>query len=78
MGSWSYRIGRKVTPIEDTEIEEYGIIEVYYDDKGDVDLYTDRFQKPWGETKQELESVLKMMLGSLDKPVFEIPKEGEE
>lgn len=78
MRSWSYRIGRKVTPIEDTQIEEYGIVEVYYNDKGDVDLYTDRFQEPWGETREELESVLKMMLEALNKPVFEIPREGEE
>ena len=88
MAHWEYRIGFKrhsfsviddVThePKGDT-VEEitYGLIEAYYNDKGDLWLTTERFIEPSGETKEELIENLETMLkdAKKDVPVLDLEK----
>ena len=88
MAHWGYRIGFKrhsVDVIDDVTYETtgevveeitYGLIEAYYNDKGDLWLTTERFIKPSGETKEELIENLEMMLKAAkkDAPVLDLDK----
>ena len=88
MAHWGYRIGFKrhsVDVIDDVTYETtgevveeitYGLIEAYYNDKGDLWLTTERFIKPSGETKEELIENLEMMLKAAkkDAPVLDLEK----
>ena len=88
MAHWGYRIGFKrhsVDVIDDVTHEhtgdfveeiEYGLVEAYYNDKGDLWLTTERFIKPSGETKEELIENLEMMLKAAkkDAPVLDLEK----
>ena len=88
MSYWNYRIGFKrhsVDVIDDITYEttgevvdeiSYGLIEAYYNDKGDLWLTTERFIEPSGETKEELIENLEMMLkvAKKDAPVLDLEK----
>lgn len=75
MSHWNYRIGFKRNMINGEEIE-YGLVEAYYNDKGDLWLTTERFIEPSGETKDELIENLEMMLkdAKKDAPVLDLDK----
>ena len=53
-----------------------GLVEAYYNDKGDLWLTTERFIEPSGETKEELIENLEMMLkdAKKDAPVLDLEK----
>ena len=88
MSHWEYRIGFKrhsFSVIDDVTHEPtgdvaeeitYGLIEAYYNDKGDLWLTTERFIEPSGETKEELIENLEMMLkdAKKDTPVLDLEK----
>ena len=88
MSHWEYRIGFKrhsVDVVDDVthkptgevvEDLEYGLVEAYYNDKGDLWLTTERFIEPSGETKEELIENLEMMLkdAKKDAPVLDLEK----
>ena len=85
MSHWEYRIGVKKhkynsinedgvnEPFEDLE---YGLVECFYDDEGDIKFTTERFMLPSGETKEELIENLEMMLNDAkkDAPVLDLDK----
>ena len=85
---WEYRIAFKrhsVDVIDDVTFEttggvveeiSYGLIEAYYNDKGDLLLTTERFIEPSGETKEGLIENLEMMLkgAKKDVPVLDLEK----
>lgn len=62
--SWNYRV------MTLNRGESYGIHEVYYDDKGCPNAYTENDMKPFGENIDELRNDLKWMLAALDKPIL--------
>lgn len=85
MSHWEYRIGfkRHVVEYEDFDTNlckleeiEYGLVEAFYNDKGDLWLTTERFIEPSGETKEELIENLEMMLkdAKKDVPVLDLEK----
>ena len=85
MSHWEYRIGfkRHVREYEDFDTNlcrfeelEYGLVETYYNDKGDLWLTSERFIEPSGETKEELIENLEMMLkdAKKDAPVLDLEK----
>lgn len=88
MSHWEYRIGFKrhsFDVVDDVAhgytgdvVEEitYGLVEAYYNDKGDLWLTTERFIEPFGETKEELIENLEMMLkdAKKDVPVLDLEK----
>ena len=73
---WEYRIGFKRHVINGVEEITYGLVEAYYNDKGDLWLTTERFIEPYGETKEELIENLEMMLkdAKKDAPVLDLEK----
>lgn len=53
---------------EDKDTKVYSICEVYLDEKGNLSSWTeDRYMYPYGETTEELQDVLKMMLSDVQK-----------
>lgn len=76
MAYWNYRIGFKRHVINGAEEITYGLVEAYYNDKGDLLLTTERFIEPSGETKEELIENLEMMLkvAKKDAPVLDLEK----
>lgn len=88
MSYWEYRIGFKrhsFSVIDDVTHEptgdfveeiEYGLIEAYYNDKGDIWLTSESFIEPSGETKEDLIENLEMMLkdAKKDVPVLDLEK----
>jgi len=61
--TWNYRI----LQIHDNV---YEIIEVYYDELGNIDSWTVNTMKPSGETKVELAADIEMMLAAQLHPVL--------
>ena len=76
MSHWNYRTAFKRQIINGVEEITYGLIEAYYNDKGDLWLTTERFIEPSGETKEELIENLEMMLkdAKKDAPVLDLEK----
>ena len=76
MAHWNYRTAFKRQVINGVEEIEYGLVEAYYNDKGDLCLTTKRFIEPSGETKEELIENLEMMLkvAKKDAPVLDLEK----
>lgn len=76
MSHWEYRIGFKRHTINGEEELEYGLVECYYDDDGNIKFTTERFIKPSDETKEELIENLEMMLkdAKKDAPVLDLEK----
>ena len=67
MSHWNYRTAFKRQVINGVEEITYGLVEAYYNDKGDLWLTTERFIEPSGETKEELIENLEMMLKDAKK-----------
>ena len=76
MSHWNYRTAFKRHVINGVEEITYGLVEAYYNDKGDLWLTTERFIEPSGETKEELIENLEMMLkdAKKDVPVLDLEK----
>lgn len=88
MAHWDYRIGfkrHKINIVDDVthkptgEVEkslEYGLVECFYDDNGNIKFTTERFIEPSGETEEELIENLEMMLEDVkkDAPVLDLEK----
>ena len=76
MSHWNYRTAFKRHVINGVEEISYGLIEAYYNDKGDLRIKTERIIEPSGETKEELIENLEMMLkvAKKDAPVLDLEK----
>ena len=76
MSHWNYRTAFKRQVINGVEEITYGLVEAYYNDKGDLWLTTERFIEPSGENKEELIENLEMMLkdAKKDAPVLDLEK----
>ncbi len=61
--SWNYRIIRH----DKTDEVYFQIHEVYYDEKDDIEAYTEESVHPFGETREELISDMKTMLHDAEK-----------
>ena len=79
MSTWNYQIGFKrykykdSTALEEQEELQYGIVEVYRNDKGEIQAVSEEFQTPFGETYDELINDLYMMLkDAQDRPVLDL------
>lgn len=76
--SWNYRVMKRKhkLPSGGTE-DEFGIYEVYYNNKGKVDGWTEDSVAPHGETLEELKKAFDLYKGALDKPALDY-KTGKE
>lgn len=87
MSYWIYRVGKRTNTykvvddndyskvIDELSEDQYGIVECYYDDDGNIQFTSENFQAPSGETYDELISDLEMMLkDAKGKPVLDLDK----
>ena len=81
---WSYRVGfrkecysvvdnndhsKVIDVLEETQ---YGIVESYYNDKGEITFTTEQFMEPYGETLEELKSSFEKMKEAFNLPVLDL------
>ena len=67
MSHWNYRTAFKRHVINGVEEISYGLVEAYYNDKGDLLLTTERFIEPSGETKEELMAIYRSLIDVMDR-----------
>lgn len=84
--SWNYRIGFKRhklnivddnthSPLRVDEELQYGIVEAYYNEDGEIQFTSANFQSPYGETQEELIEDLELMLKDAKRaPVIDLDK----
>ena len=81
--SWSYRICTKklVSDVCDLDTgkvletyteDQFGICEVYYNDKGDITFTSENFIEPYGETLEELKANFDDMKKAFELPVLDL------
>ena len=81
--SWNYRICRKklVSDVCDLDTgkvletyteDQFGICEVYYNDKGDIAFTSENFIEPYGETLEELKANFDDMKKAFELPVLDL------
>ena len=81
--SWSYRICTKklVSDVCDMDTgkvletyteDQFGICEVYYNDKGDITFTSENFIEPYGETLEELKVNFEDMQKAFELPVLDL------
>lgn len=63
---WNYRV---LKTINSSGVEEFGIVEVYYDRKRQPFAYTD-YQIPWGENLKDLKWDTSKMLKACREPIL--------
>jgi hypothetical protein len=66
--SWNYR----VTYRGKNAMEGYSIREVYYNEDGDIVLYTENPVEPFGDIEEELEECLRLMQMAFEKPTLNL------
>lgn len=85
MSSWNYRVVRKSSKYQNSEIGEervdysYGIHEAYYDDNRHVGMITESPVEPFGETIEELRHCWLIMVEAFGQPILDfdqIPEPG--
>ena len=81
---WNYRVGFRKScysvvdnndhskVVDVLEEDCYGIVECYYNAKGEITFTTERFINPYGETLEELESSFEMMKSAFDLPILDL------
>lgn len=68
MSHWNYRVLKK--PFNGSDDCDYGIIEVYYTDSGDIRFWTKEFMDPSSDTVDGIKQKLEWMAVALTKPVL--------
>lgn len=66
--TWNYHVSKKFDQHADTL---YGIVEVYYDEEGNVVGWSDFIDPNYWTDPEDLKGTLKLMLEAFDKPLFE-------
>ena len=82
--SWNYRAAKKRLTVDILKDEvtgevvdsysedQFGICEVYYNDKGDITFTSENFIEPYGETLEELKWSFEAMKEAFDKEVLDL------
>jgi hypothetical protein len=77
MSHWNHRIIHKYH--EKTDSHTYQIHEVYYDDVGIIEGWTESAVGPFGETPSELREDIKYFIKAFQKPILKLTvRDGEE
>ena len=80
---WNYRVCRKklvsdVCDLDTGEVletyteDQFGICEVYYNDKGDITFTSENFIEPYGETLEDLKANFDDMKKAFELPVLDL------
>ncbi len=73
MSHWNYRIIKK--EILESEEKAYQIHEVYYDEQGNIEGWTESPISPFGATPEELREDIRYQLNAFRKPILKEKKE---
>ena len=58
--------------LETYEEDQFGICEVYYNDKGDITFTSENFIEPYGETLEDLKANFDDMKKAFELPVLDL------
>mgnify|MGYP003405523660 FL=1 len=82
--SWNYRAAKKRLTVDILKDEvtgevvdsysedQFGICEVYYNDKGDITFTSENFIEPYGETLEDLKANFDDMKKAFELPVLDL------
>ena len=82
--SWNYRVGFRTVsyPVVDDndhnlvvdtlEETQYGVVETYYNDDGEITFTSAEFQSPYGETLEDLKANFDDMKKAFELPVLDL------
>ena len=82
--SWNYRVVKKCLTVDILKDEvtgevvdsysedQFGICEVYYNDKGDITFTSENFIEPYGETLEDLKANFDDMQKAFELPVVDL------
>ena len=76
--SWNYRLGYKKLEVKidlsnDVYEEDcFGIVETYYNDKGEIAFTSENFIEPYGETLEDLKANFDDMKKAFELPVLDL------
>ena len=82
--SWNYRVGFRTVsyPVVDDkdynlvvdtlEETQYGVVETYYNEEGEIAFTSAEFQAPYGETLEELKANFDDMQKAFELPVVDL------
>ena len=82
--SWNYRAAKKRLTVDILKDEvtgevvdsysedQFGICEVYYNDKGDITFTSENFIEPYGETLEDLKANFDDMKKAFELPVIDL------
>ena len=82
--SWNYRVAKKRLTVDILKDEvtgevvdsysedQFGICEVYYNDKGDITFTSENFIEPYGETLEDLKANFDDMKKAFELPVLDL------
>ena len=82
--SWNYRVAKKCIRVdiltdevtgevvESYSEDQFGICEVYYNDKGDITFTSENFIEPYGETLEDLKANFDDMKKAFELPVLDL------
>ncbi len=68
MSPWNYRVIHKYH--EEDETHTYHIHEVFYDENGSIEMWTESAVKPFGETPSELREDIRYFIKAFQKPIL--------
>lgn len=78
MSTWGFRVATKDVTYGEETVKEYGIIEVYYDDQGEIEFHGG-FKDPNGwDDIEDLKGTIDRMQQAFGKPIVGHLKEDGE
>ena len=81
---WNYRVAKKRLTVDILKDEvtgevvdsysenQFGICEVYYNDKGDITFTSENFIEPYGETLEDLKVNFEDMQKAFELPILDL------
>ena len=81
---WEFRVGFRTVSysvvddndhnlvVDTLEETQYGVVETYYSDDGEIAFTSAEFQSPYGETLEELKVNFDMMQKAFELPVLDL------
>ena len=81
---WEFRVGFRTVSysvvddndhnlvVDTLEETQYGIVETYYNDKGDITFTSENFIEPYGETLEDLKANFDDMKKAFELPVLDL------
>ena len=81
---WEFRVGFRTVSysvvddndhnlvVDTLEETQYGIVETYYNDDGEIAFTSENFIEPYGETLEDLKTNFNLMKEAFDKEVIDL------